>query len=177
MSLPNIVQLIKETYNRIKSDNVAGFLVISIGLIVGTPSANLDMANHWLSKPETFFSPSHGGVYTGVAIVIFGSIWVLKNAYRQQTKHKKDVDPRGKTHTLEYFTPHRWFFNDDIPLSVKLVFYGVIITTLAGPFDFAWHTVFGLDGLLSPSHATFRIGDALCAIGALLGIISTHPVM
>jgi hypothetical protein len=42
----------------------------------------------------------------------------------------------------------------------------------AGPFDFAWHSAFGLDGLLSPSHAVLTIGMAISSIGALLGMLA-----
>jgi hypothetical protein len=42
----------------------------------------------------------------------------------------------------------------------------------AGPFDFAWHTAFGFDGLLSPSHAVLTTGMVLCGIGAFLGLVS-----
>lgn len=174
----NIINLVKDIYSKVKGNRIFGFLVIIIGNLVGAPAANLDMASHWLSIPETFFSPSHAGVYTGVAIVIFGSILVLRNAWGQQSNHNNNVQYTHKSHLHEHLIPHRWFFHSSVlPLSVKLIFYGVIITILSGPFDLAWHTVFGLDGLLSPSHATLRIGDALSAIGALLGILSTHPVM
>ena len=59
------------------------------------------------------------------------------------------------------------------PLSVKLVVIGVIMLVSAGPFDFVWHSTFGLDGLLSPPHLVLTGGMALCSVGALLGIIST----
>jgi hypothetical protein len=44
----------------------------------------------------------------------------------------------------------------------------------AGPLDFAWHTAFGLDGLLSPPHAVLTMGMVLCSIGAFLGLISIN---
>jgi hypothetical protein len=44
----------------------------------------------------------------------------------------------------------------------------------AGPLDFAWHTAFGLDGLLSPPHAVLTMGIVLCSIGAFLGLISNN---
>ena len=176
VSTSNIFQGIRNVFSRFRRSDISGYLVIIFGNLVGTPSANFDMANHWLNKPETFFSPSHLGVYTGVAIVIFGSIWVLRNAYSQQPNYEND--PHRHKSFLRNLAPHKWFFrSDSVSLPTKLIFYGVIISILAGPFDLAWHTIFGLDGLLSPSHATLRIGDALSAIGALLGIISTHPIM
>jgi hypothetical protein len=176
-STSNIFQGITNVFSRFRRSDISGYLVIIFGNLVGTPSANFDMANHWLNKPETFFSPSHLGVYTGVAIVIFGSIWVLRNAYSQQSNYENESH-KHKSFLRNHLAPHRWFFHSEsLSLPTKLIFYGVIISFLAGPFDLAWHTLFGLDGLLSPSHATLRIGDALSAIGTLLGIISTHPIM
>jgi len=174
----NINELIRSFYLTVKNNEISGYLVIILGQLVGTPAANFDMASHWLSKPETFFSPSHAGVYTGVAIVIFGSIMVLRTFRGRLPKHSNNRDHYHHSNFRNYFLPHRWFFCDAIiPLPITLIFYGAIVTTLSGPFDLVWHTIFGLDGLLSPSHATLRIGDALSAIGALLGILSTHPVM
>jgi hypothetical protein len=64
-----------------------------------------------------------------------------------------------------------------LPIEAKLVCIGVIILAFAGPFDLAWHTAFGIDGLLSPSHATFRIGEAIAGIGALWGIVSSSGII
>jgi hypothetical protein len=57
---------------------------------------------------------------------------------------------------------------------MKLVTIGVVMLVSAGPFDFAWHSAFGLDGLLSPSHAVLTIGMAISSIGALLGMLSSN---
>ena len=61
-----------------------------------------------------------------------------------------------------------------LPLPTKLVTIGVVMLVSAGPFDFAWHSAFGLDGLLSPSHAVLTIGMAVSSIGALLGVLSSN---
>jgi hypothetical protein len=57
---------------------------------------------------------------------------------------------------------------------MKLVTIGVVMLVSAGPFDFAWHSAFGLDGLLSPSHSVLTIGMAVSSIGALLGMLSSN---
>jgi hypothetical protein len=62
----------------------------------------------------------------------------------------------------------------DLPLPMKLVIIGVVMLVSAGPFDFAWHSAFGLDGLLSPSHSVLTIGMAVSSIGALLGMLSSN---
>ena len=43
----------------------------------------------------------------------------------------------------------------------------------SGPFDYMWHTAFGLDGLLSPPHALLTVGMAFCSTGALIEILSS----
>ena len=172
------IQKIENEYNKINNNKFSGFLLISIGLFVVVTAANLDMANHWLNKPETFFSPPHAAVYTGVAIMISGSIWVLMRNFPSRNQsisnkynHKQDKESGSESdRNCKYASLAR---TEMFPLSIKLIFYGVIVLALAGPFDLTWHTIFGLDGLLSPSHATFRIGQALCGIGAVLGIVST----
>ena len=66
--------------------------------------------------------------------------------------------------TLRYFrsnsnnTKHKDDNYNPMPLAVKLVTIGAIMLVAAGPFDYAWHLAFGLDGLLSPSHAVLTIG-------------------
>lgn len=42
----------------------------------------------------------------------------------------------------------------------------------AAPLDFAWHSAFGLDGLLSPPHLVLLLGMIMSSLGAMLGIIS-----
>jgi len=172
------IRIVRNEYDKINKNKFSGFLLISIGLFVVVTAANLDMANHWLNKPETFFSPPHAAVYTGVAIMIFGSIWALMRNFpaRNQSVVNKGNDKEVNKLSSESDRNFKFEGLSNIelfPLSIKLIFYGVIVLALAGPFDLTWHTLFGLDGLLSPSHATFRIGQALCGIGAVLGIVST----
>ena len=43
--------------------------------------------------------------------------------------------------------------------------------TGAGPFDFFWHSNFGLDGLLKSTSHYFDIWNAFCAVlGGAIGI-------
>jgi hypothetical protein len=57
----------------------------------------------------------------------------------------------------------------DIPKNnYKVVFGGILLIILAGPFDFLWHLRFGLDGLLSPPHLSLLTGWFLVAAGNLM---------
>jgi hypothetical protein len=66
-------------------------------------------------------------------------------------------------------------YNDSLKrtlsLPTKLLILGAIMLLTAGPFDFIWHSTFGLDGLLSPSHLTLTIGMVVSGIGCLMGIL------
>jgi hypothetical protein len=167
---------IKDIFSKIKKNYTFGYLLVSIGLFMVVTTANLDMASHLLKWAETFFSPAHAALYTSVAVMIVGSICV----YFQQVSLKMEtlensatINGNANSRDLKVNIG----FLKILPIEAKLVCIGAIILALAGPFDLAWHTAFGIDGLLSPSHATFRIGEAIAGIGALWGIVSSSGVI
>ena len=145
-----------------------GFMLISIGVLLAASSGGWDITNHLLNKPETFFSPPHAGLYAGVAIVVFASILVLHNSRRSYTMAS------AKYHSMIIENSNSRYTKPRLPLSPKLIITGVAMLLVAGPFDFAWHSAFGLDGLLSPSHITLTMGLVLSSIGALVGILSVN---
>jgi hypothetical protein len=53
---------------------------------------------------------------------------------------------------------------------IKLVVAGVVMLLVAGPVDFAWHSAFGFDGLLSPPHFVLVSGMIASSVGALAGM-------
>ena len=145
-----------------------GLMLISIGVLLAASSGGWDITNHLLNKPETFFSPPHAGLYAGVAIVVFASILVLHNSLRSYTMAS------AKYHSMIIENSNSGYTKPRLPLSPKLIITGVAMLLVAGPFDFAWHSAFGLDGLLSPSHITLTMGLVLSSIGALVGILSVN---
>ena len=46
----------------------------SLGILLVTVGGSWDITNHLLSKPETFFSPPHALMYSGVAISLVGVV-------------------------------------------------------------------------------------------------------
>ena len=151
---------------------------MSIGLFFLVTANFFDSAGHWFGVPESFFSPAHAAVYVGVAITVFGSIWVLMQSGSYLSRRD---NPEYEENSIEsnlsrkFGLSSRSFSSAEmLLLSIKMIFYGIIILVLAGPFDFAWHAAFGLDGLLSPPHAVFRAGQGVCGIGALLGIVAIY---
>ena len=157
--------------DKITQNIVVGFLFVSIGVLLTASAGGWDITNHLLNKPESFFSLPHAALYTGVGMVILGSIVTFRCQIDfEKTLSRIELNRESRAHrALVVNLKHLMRF----PLSVKLVVIGVIMSVSAGPFDFVWHSTFGLDGLLSPPHLVLTAGMALCSVGALLGIIST----
>ncbi len=123
-----------------------GSILTSLGILLVTVGGSWDITNHLLSKPETFFSPPHALMYTGVAISLIGVVLSFVGWRNLQQ------------------------FRDSYFLSLKIKLIGIGLLTGAGPLDFVWHSYFGLDGLLSPPHFTLIVGMFLCSVGGLIGI-------
>ncbi|HEX5892513.1 MAG TPA: hypothetical protein VFY41_06600, partial [Nitrososphaeraceae archaeon] len=159
-NITSTIQLMLHFNEKAQRNPVTGYILVSLGVLLSASSGSWDITNHLLNKPETFFSPPHAGLYMGVAIVLSGSIIMLSRYYRSYSN----------------ISNNNHFINKliDLPLPMKLVTIGVIMLVSAGPFDFAWHSAFGLDGLLSPSHSVLTIGMAVSSIGALLGMLSSN---
>ena len=64
----------------------------------------------------------------------------------------------AKYHSTIIANSKRGYTKPRLPLSIKLIIAGVAMLLGAGPFDFAWHSAFGLDGRSSPSHITLTMG-------------------
>ena len=115
--------------------------------------ASWDITSHILRKPETFFTPSHVILYTGAGLTtiaaIIGMFISLKN--------KEEI--RSRTfHT-----------------SFKLLIIGAAVQLISGPSDFMWHSVFGVDGLMSPPHLALATGILINAIAAVVGLVRILP--
>ena len=141
--------------NSIKTDPAIPLLIISLGILLTASSGSWDITNHLLNRPETFFSPPHAGLYSGVVLVLFGSLMTYR--YHRHSGKISDIQTKKS-----------------LPIYLRLVIIGIIMLMSAGPLDFAWHTAFGLDGLLSPPHAVLTMGLVLCSIGAFLGLITKN---
>lgn len=110
------------------------------GLVLSFSGGSWDITYHILNIPESFFSYPHSLVYSGILIVVCIYFMNLRRNFRAEKKIRN---------------------NNYIILS------GIVLVLAAGPFDFSWHSKFGLDGLLSPPHLTLLSGWLLVAIGNL----------
>ena len=116
--------------------------------------ASWDITSHLLRTPETFFTPSHMVLYLGVGIslvsAIFGLILILT---------KKEA----KGYSFVFGT--------------KIIIIGALMQIVAGPGDFYWHELFGIDGLLSPTHLVLALGIIMVTIGATIGFARINSDM
>jgi hypothetical protein len=124
---------------------LAGYVLVSLGILLAATGGSWDITNHLLNKPETFFAPPHAILYSGVASAVVGTV-LLFSTSKSTADKKKMIWP------------------------VKLVIAGVVMLIGAAPADFVWHSAFGLDGLLSPPHFVLVSGMVASSAGALAGL-------
>jgi uncharacterized membrane protein YciS (DUF1049 family) len=161
---------------------------VSLGIALQIGAANWDIIWHGVTDVESFFTPPHTVLYSGVALTI-GSIFVgiihclrgineekEKEHEKQQqlqidkpselTAANKSLSSSSLSTSLHYFVQSLF----KIPYPIKLVAIGTIIEIFSGGFDSWWHYNFGFDGLLSPPHLLLTIGMLTSVYGALIGI-------
>jgi hypothetical protein len=122
------------------------FTLVSSGIFTSAIGGSWDISNHLLNKPESFFSAPHAMLYVGVALAILGCLVMLRTSKSIRDSYQLTGQ------------------------STRLVTAGISMLIVAGPVDFAWHSAFGLDGLLSPPHFVLLMGMIICSLGSLLGI-------
>ena len=103
------------------------------------------------SVPETFFTPSHAVLYSGVGISLVSAMLNLTVLITKKHIRKKSF-----------------------VFGSKLIIIGVLLQGIAGPGDFYWHELFGLDGLLSPTHLILALGIMIVSIGSTIGFARIH---
>jgi hypothetical protein len=157
----------------IRQSNIAGFLSVSTGILLVSAAGGWDITNHLLNKPESFFSPPHAVLYSGVGLAIMGTILIYKcrASFRDQESNNKDNRKQRMKAVVNASSL------SSLQLSVKLIYLGITMLVSAGPFDYIWHSAFGLDGLLSPPHTLLTVGMAFCSTGALIGILSSSRIL
>ena len=66
----------RELDTKFDRDRIFSFanILVSVGIILVTSGGSWDISNHILNKPETFFSPPHAILYSGVGVTLVGFI-------------------------------------------------------------------------------------------------------
>lgn len=151
------------TSDLIRCHNGAKLALIS--LVIGTLGAFLqiggtswDVTSHLMLEPETFFTPSHTVLYSGIGLLVIsagiGGFVLFRNK-----------ETGGKSYAVAF----------------KLLIVGSAISLVAGPSDFLWHEEFGVDGLLSPPHLALITGMLINSVAVVIGLVRiqrtqlTHP--
>jgi hypothetical protein len=103
---------------------------------------------HRNDKPETFFSPWHGLLYSGF---VASAVWMLRVVRSGQSAGHQGVAA--------------------IPIGYGVRIVGVAIFGISALADFAWHSAFGIEdnveALLSPPHLALLTGGLLMATGPI----------
>ncbi|HEX5979294.1 MAG TPA: hypothetical protein VFY68_18565, partial [Nitrososphaeraceae archaeon] len=138
------------------------YFLISIGVSLQISGSNWDIVWHGVRNVETFFTPPHSVIYSGVALAIGSVITGIMQAGFRIRQQKNDAT------WFVLLTP------SSLPSSLRLAAVGCALQLTAGPFDFLWHSLFGFDGLLSPPHSVLAVGMLMTALGALIGIYAHY---
>ncbi|MGN6630160.1 MAG: hypothetical protein ACTHKJ_09865 [Candidatus Nitrosocosmicus sp.] len=135
------------------TDNKFTLMIIflSLGIILQAGAGSWDATSHLLKKPDTFFTPPHILLYSGIILTLISFILAVY-----------------------IFTKKSSALNKTSKNSLKLLILGTIFLVGGAPFDFTWHRIFGNDGLLSPPHLTLLTGMLMQNLGGLLGAYSLY---
>lgn len=115
----------------------------TVGVLLQITAANWDVSWHILGIVETFFTPPHSVLYTGIA---FTAVAALLGIYLR-TKS----DSPALTGLL-------------------LAAVGGGLQLVSGPLDFWWHAMYGFDPyLFTPTHSILITGLVFGGVGIALG--------
>lgn len=141
-----LLKIEKEPVGKYSKISLASYFVAFL-VVLSVWGASWDITAHLLRTPETFFTPSHRVLYTGVEISLISALINVGVLAR-----KKELRKQGYA------------------FGSKLIIIGAIFQITAGPGNFYWHEMFGLDGLLSPTHLVLALGILMTSIGVLVGM-------
>ncbi|HEX7817893.1 MAG TPA: hypothetical protein VF419_00810 [Nitrososphaeraceae archaeon] len=149
-----ILKLIKEELSSSLSSSTFLWIyfLVAIGVALQVGAANWDIIWHGVVNVESFFTPPHTVLYSGVGLSLIATFAAIIFSIRQKTSL------RG---------PFSIYYK--IPNPLKLIALGCLVEVFSGQFDNWWHANFGFDGLLSPPHLMLISGMLLSILGALIG--------
>jgi hypothetical protein len=121
------------------------------GAFLQIAGAQWDVSAHILGIVETFFTPAHTVLYTGIALVALASFYGI---------------------FLQYKTIGNGSLNRSLFTGLSVAAVGSSLQIIAAPIDFWWHSTYGFDPFLfTPAHSLLIIGMILGGIGMALGSI------
>lgn len=125
---------------------LAILMMATAGSLLQIGGTSWDVTSHLMLEPETFFTPSHTVLYTGIGLLTIASgigVVLLRNKENRRNSYAT---------------------------AFKLLIIGSVVCLVAGPSDFLWHETFGVDGLLSPPHLALITGMLINSIAVVLGL-------
>jgi hypothetical protein len=135
--------------------------VISILAVSGTVTELLggvwDASTHALRAPEKFWTIQHIAIYTGVGMIASSSVLGLMILF---------LNSENKT----------------LFKGIKIILLGSVLQLGGGYADSISHEIYGVDGLVTPSHLTIEAGLFLSALGSFITLcqidkIKTRKIM
>lgn len=139
----NISQIIPDSFLSRQNDIL---FVVSILSVLGTFAVILggiwDSASHALKVPDTFWTIQHVTVYSGVTVVALSAAF-------------------GTTISIK---------NRKIIIGITMLMIGSLMQLCGGYVDYNFHEIYGIDGLVTPSHLIIESGLLLTSIGGFLTI-------
>jgi len=122
-------------------------LVISILAICGTVTELLggiwDASTHALRAPEKFWTIQHVTIYAGVGMITGSSVLGMI--------------------ILLLHSENKILFK-----GIKILLLGSVLQLVGGYADSISHEIYGVDGLVTPSHLTIETGLFLSALGSFM---------
>lgn len=131
---------------------IVTLIIALFGTVLQTWGGSWDITSHQLGEPESFFTPPHGVLYSGVGIGLISAIIAVYSLLKNKEIRK-----------------------ESFALGLKLLIIGGLFQIIAGPGDFYWHEMFGTDGLLSPTHLTLITGILIQSVGTVIGLARLVP--
>lgn len=169
--------------------SLVALFIATIGTITEISGANFDITLHLHRHPggerllidaETFLSPSHSILYSGVVITAIAAVigvravGLYSNYYKSNPNNNAkltaatDLDYSVLTPSPKHDSPAT--FSSSFISAFNLLALGSGLTLVAGPFDLWWHSTLGLDGLLSPPHLFLITGMFVSALAVTIGL-------
>lgn len=122
-----------------------------VGAFLQIAGAQWDVSWHILGIVETFFTPAHAVLYTGIVLVAVAALVGLLLQGKMLAKSS---------------LPSSLFSG------ITVAAVGSSLQVMAAPIDFWWHSTYGFDPFLfTPAHSLLIIGLFLGGVGMILGII------
>ena len=115
-------------------------ILASSGVVIEVSGGIWDLISHMSKQPESFWSIQHVVVYTGVSITVLSA---LLCPFIVVANGRKFLSP-----------------------AILLIAIGSVMQIFGGYADAISHDVYGIDGLITPSHLVLEAGLFIGSVGS-----------